>query len=156
MEKFFDIIRVREFLLKFVAKNPLFYCLVLFYLQRKRAENVLRAGEGLLHDLSWKYPYHSIAYQTKLENEYNPFPSSLLLSVDAHLPRITWANQKVWNKGSFDVASSTFQSREPDKAELEVLHALLDAVRTVHLLDLYISLTLGLLAFSTLGALLFI
>lgn len=152
------MIRVREFLLNFVAKNPLFYCLVLFYLQRKRAQNVIRAGENLLHDLSWKYPYHSIAYQAKLENQYNPFPSSLQISFDAHLPTMHWSNEQAWNKGSLEVAGnvSKYRSREPEKTELEILYALLDAVRTINLLDLYISLTLGLIAFSTLGALLFI
>lgn len=143
--KTLHLIRAREFLLEFAAKNPLFYCLVLFYLQRKRAQNVMRAGDGLLHQLAYKYPYHTIAYQIKLSNQYSPFPSSLQISLSRHLPALS------------PVATSpTMVQNEPEPEELEILHALLDAIRTIHLLDLYIPLTLGLIAFSTLGALLFI
>ena len=150
-----DLIRAREVVRTLVSRNPIFYILIVFYFQKKRVENIFVTGQDLLTELTTRYPYEAIAYQTKLENQYNPFPSSLNINRSSiGLVLSSWSTN-AWKRMDCAVSTGCLEdaSPKPAETELSIMHMLLDAVRTLELLDLYISLTISLFSFYAIFAL---
>lgn len=99
----------------------------------------LESSADLLVQLDSRYPFHSLAYQLKLANEYNPFPKSLNGSFFSQLPPLPFDSIEHGHQWSHAFESRTLSNLdnlayEPDENKLLVLHSLLDAVRAFNLL----------------------
>ena len=121
-----NLFRARAFLVEAFRLNPLSYCLIILLLQKQRMVNILRAGAPVLEELRIRYPYHAMAYELKLADEYNPFPSSSP-PIGSLFPPLPFNVPKKWTR-MHAIKPGTEESKSissPTETELELLYSLL-------------------------------